>query len=192
MPSASPIIGRNLGRYRIIEPVGAGGMGVVFRAHDERLDRDVALKILSPGTLGDETARQRFRNEALTLSKFSHPHVAYIFDFDTEDGIDFLVMEFVDGVTLHRKLREGAFPQEEVIRLGEQIANALGEIAKFGMVHRDLKPANVVLTPSGDAKLLDFGLAKLLPMNEVTRSSKAGADLAGTLPYMSPEQLKGQ
>jgi eukaryotic-like serine/threonine-protein kinase len=167
-------------------------MGVVFRAHDERLDRDVALKILSPGTLGDETARQRFRNEALTLSKFSHPHVAYIFDFDTEDGIDFLVMEFVDGVTLHRKLREGAFPQEEVIRLGEQIANALGEIAKFGMVHRDLKPANVVLTPSGDAKLLDFGLAKLLPMNEVTRSTKAGADLAGTLPYMSPEQLKGQ
>ena len=167
-------------------------MGVVFRAHDERLDRDVALKILSPGTLINESARQRFRNEALTLSKFSHPNVAYIFDFDTENGIDFLVMEFVEGVTLHHKVREGAFPEEEVTRLGAQIANALGEIAKFGMVHRDLKPANIVLTPGGDVKLLDFGLAKLLPMNEITRSSGASPDLAGTLPYMSPEQLKGQ
>jgi len=192
MPAVSPIVGRNLGRYRIIDQVGAGGMGVVFRAHDERLGRDVALKILSPGTLGDEKARRRFRNEALTLSKFSHPNVAYIFDFDTCDGIDFLVMEFVDGVTLQHKLRDGAFPEEEVIRLGEKIANALGEIAKFGLVHRDLKPTNVMLTPSGEPKLLDFGLAKLLPANDVTRSQGEAVDLAGTLPYMAPERLRGQ
>jgi eukaryotic-like serine/threonine-protein kinase len=192
MPAVSPIVGRNLGRYRIIEQVGAGGMGVVFRAHDERLHRDVALKILSPGTLGDQKARQRFRNEALTLSKFSHPNVAYIFDFDTQDEIDFLVMEFVEGVTLHHKLRDGAFPEEEVIRLGVQIANALGEIAKFGLVHRDLKPSNVVLTPSGETKLLDFGLAKLLPANDVTCSQGEAPNLAGTLPYMSPERLRGQ
>lgn len=192
MPAVSLIVGQNLGRYRIIDQVGAGGMGVVFRAHDERLHRDVALKILSPGILGDEKARRRFRNEALTLSKFSHPNVAYIFDFDAYDGIDFLVMEFVDGVTLQHKLRDGAFPEEEVIRLGEEIANALGEIAKFGLVHRDLKPTNVMLTPSGEAKLFDFGLAKLLPANDVTRSQGEAVDLAGTLPYMSPERLRGQ
>ena len=92
------------------------------------MHRDVALKILSPGILGDEKARRRFRNEALTLSKFSHPNVAYIFDFDAYDGIDFLVMEFVDGVTLQHKLRDGAFPEEEVIRLGEEIANALAKL----------------------------------------------------------------
>ncbi len=169
-------------------------MGVVYRAHDQRLDRDVALKVLPPGTLADDAARKRFRKEALTLSRLSHTNVAHIYDFDTEDGIDFLVMEFVPGVTLEQKLTEGRFPEAQVVRLGAQIAKTLEEVSEFGIVHRDLKPANIILSPKGDAKLLDFGLAKLLRIKEteVTQSLGNVRELAGTLRYMTPEQLRGE
>ena len=194
MAVVSPILGRTLGHYRVVEQVGAGGMGVVYRAHDERLDRDVALKVLPPGTLADDAARKRFRKEALTLSRLSHTNVAHIYDFDTEDGIDFLVMEFVPGVTLEQRLTECRFPEEEVVRLGGQIARTLEEVSEFGIVHRDLKPANIILSPKGEAKLLDFGLAKLLRTKEteVTQTLGNTKEFAGTLRYMTPEQLKGK
>jgi len=191
MAVSSSIIGRTLGHYRVLEQVGAGGGGVVFRAHDERLDRDVALKVLRPGVLADEAARSRFRKEALTLSRLSHSHIAHVYDFDSQDGVDFLVMEFVRGVTLQNKLAAGPFPEEEVIHLGKQIATTMEEVSEFGIVHRDLKPANIILTPAGDAKLLDFGLAKLMRGDDVTASMQERSEMAGTLPYMSPEQIRG-
>src|ERR1700730_16172282 len=117
MSPAPSNIGQTLGHYRILEQIGAGGMGVVYRAHDERLDRNVALKVLPAGTLTDENARRRFHKEALTLSKLSHPNIATVHDFDTQDGMDFLVMEYVTGVTLEKKLASGSLPETEVVAL---------------------------------------------------------------------------
>ncbi|MBI3665485.1 MAG: serine/threonine protein kinase, partial [Acidobacteria bacterium] len=134
------MIGRTLGHYRILEKIGAGGMGEVYRAHDERLDRDVALKILPSGTLHDESARKRFRKEALTLAKLSHSNIATIFDFDTQEGVDFLAMEYVAGLTLAQKLAAGLLPEQEVVNLGIEIAAALEEADANGIIHRDLKP----------------------------------------------------
>ncbi len=155
------MIGKTLSHYRVVEKIGAGGMGEVYRARDEHLGRDVALKVLPAGTLGDEHARKRFRKEALALSKLNHPNIATVFDFDTQDGTDFLVMELVEGVTLSDKLAGGPLPEKEITRLGMQLAEALEEAHEQGVVHRDLKPGNVMVTPKGHAKILDFGLAKL-------------------------------
>src|SRR5271154_1848292 len=188
------MIGQTLGHYRILEKVGAGGMGVVYRAHDEQLERDVALKVLPPGTITDNSSRRQFRKEALALGKLSHPNIETIYEFDTQDGIDFLVMEYVPGNTLAERLGSGALPEKEVVALGMQIVAALEQAHERGIVHRDLKPRNIAITERGQAKVLDFGLAKLLPkVNELTASDtltdpQAGA---GTLPYMPPEQLQG-
>ncbi len=169
-------------------------MGVVFRAHDQRLDRDVALKVLRPGALVDESTRMRFRKEALTLSRLNHPHLAHIYDFDTQYGIDFLVMEFVEGATLAHRIEKGTFPEKEVLELGAQIAQTLQEAHEKSVIHRDLKPANIMVTPTGQIKLLDFGLAKLLKPADTatTQSFTEQREAAGTLPYMSPEQLRGE
>ncbi|MCH7985462.1 MAG: protein kinase [Acidobacteria bacterium] len=188
------MIGKTLSHYRVVEKIGAGGMGEVYRARDEHLGRDVALKVLPAGTLGDEHARKRFRKEALALSKLNHPNIATVFDFDTQDGTDFLVMELVEGVTLSDKLAGGPLPEKEITRLGMQLAEALEEAHERGVVHRDLKPGNVMVTPKGQAKILDFGLAKLLrPVSETatTESFTETQGVAGTLPYMAPEQLRG-
>jgi len=112
------LVGQTLGHYRILEQIGAGGMGVVYRAHDERLDRDVALKVLPAGALSDEAARKRFRKEAIALSKLNHPNIATIHDFDTQDGTDFLVMEYIPGVTLTDRVSGGPLPEKEIARLG--------------------------------------------------------------------------
>jgi serine/threonine protein kinase len=125
MGTPSQPVGQVLGHYRILEQIGAGGMGVVYRAHDERLDRDVALKVLPRNSLADEAARKRFRKEALTLSKLNHANVAQVHDFDTQGGIDFLVMEYVSGVTLAGKLANQPLPEKQVLALGEQIAKTL-------------------------------------------------------------------
>src|ERR1700675_3618868 len=189
------MIGQTLGHYRVVVQIGAGGMGLVFRAHDERLERDVALKILPPGTLTDENARQRFRKEALTLSKLSHPNVATVFDFDSQDGVDFLVMELIPGVTLDEKLSAGALPEKEVVRLGGRLAEALAAAHAERVIHRDLKPGNLRLMPDGRLKVLDFGLAKLLqPIapDAATESLSKTHGAVGTLPYMAPEQLQGE
>jgi serine/threonine-protein kinase len=188
------MIGQTLGHYRILEKVAAGGMGVVYRARDEQLDRDVALKVLPPGTLTDDTARRHFRKEAMTLAKVNHPNIETVFEFGTQDGMDFLVMEYVPGKTLADRLAGGTLPEKEVVVLGMQIAAALEEAHERGVVHRDLKPANIAITEKGRAKVLDFGLAMLLrPVNEGTTETFSDSQAAaGTLPYMPPEQLTGE
>ncbi len=186
------MLGQTLSHYRILHRVAAGGMGVIYCARDERLERDVALKVLPEGSLADAAARARFRNEALALSRLNHPAIATIFDFDSEDGTDFLVMEYVSGTTLSEKIAAGALPEAEVLDLGVQIAEALESAHEQGVIHRDLKPANIVVNPRGRVKVLDFGLAKLLePSGRAVSSGSDGAAMAGTLAYMAPEQFTG-
>jgi eukaryotic-like serine/threonine-protein kinase len=186
-------IGQVFGHYRIVEQIGAGGMGVVYRAHDERLDRDVALKVLPAGALADEAAHKRFRKEALTLAKLKHPNVATVHDFDTNGGIDFLVMEYVDGMTLTDKVAQGAMLEDDVLTLGTEIAKTLEVAHNRGVVHRDLKPGNIMVTSQGDVKLLDFGLATLLRASDTTTDAFTNNPvISGTLFYMAPEQLRGE
>jgi len=188
------LVGLMLGHYRVTEKIGVGGMGEVFRAHDQHLDRDVAIKVLPPGTLTDESARKRFHKEALTLSKLNHPNVATIHDFDTQQGVDFLVMEYIPGITLSDKLANRPLPEKEIINLGTQLAEGLSAAHEHGIVHRDLKPGNLRLTDDGRLKILDFGLAKLrLPVSPTaaTESLSETQGMAGTLLYMAPEQILG-
>ena len=191
------MIGKTLSHYRILEPLGAGGMGEVYRARDEHLDRDVAVKVLSRVALDDSTIRERFRREAHVLSRLSHPGVATVFDFDTQDGVDFLVMEYVPGGTLGALLARGPLPLDEIARLGAAIGDALEDAHRRGFLHRDLKPGNVVLTAAGTPKILDFGLAGLLHEVQAAASTAATAltragVVMGSLPYMAPEQLRGE
>ena len=186
------MIGQTLGHYRLLEKIGSGGMGVVYRAYDEQLERDVALKVLPSGAFSDDTSRRHFRKEALALAKLNHPNIETIYDFDSQNGTDFLVMEYVSGKTLEQTLAGGPLPEKEVLALGMQIAAAMEEAHNRGVVHRDLKPRNIAITVQGQAKVLDFGLAKLLahPAGdgaETLTDTRAGA---GTLPYMPPEQLE--
>ncbi len=177
------MIGQTLGHYRIVERIGAGGMGEVYRAHDEQLDRDVALKVLPAGTLTDEAARKQFRKEALALAKLNHPNIETVFEFNTQDGVDFLAMELIAGSSLNQKLKAGPLQEREIVRLGMQFAEGLAAAHEQGVVHRDLKPSNLMVTPDGRLKILDFGLAKLLqPATEleVTQSATEAHALAGT------------
>ena len=186
--------GLTLGRYKIEEQIGAGGMGVVYRARDQRLDRDVALKVLPPGSLTDEDLRSRFRKEALALSRLTHPNIAVVHDFDTHDGIDFLVMELVPGITLEEKLLFGAPDEPEVVGLITQLLEGLAAAHERGVIHCDIKPSNLRVTPDGRLKILDFGLAKLLKHGDaasLTASITQNYGVTGTLAYMSPEQLRG-
>ncbi|HEU4940372.1 MAG TPA: protein kinase [Candidatus Eisenbacteria bacterium] len=186
------MIGTTLSHYRILEPLGTGGMGEVYLARDEHLDRDVAVKVLQRGMLADPAARERFRREARVLARLSHPGVATIYDFDTQDSLDFLVMEYVPGGTISTRLAAGPFSMPDVVRVGASIADALEEAHRRGFLHRDLKPGNVVLTAEGAPKILDFGIAGLLSggAGQVTELTQTGTIL-GSLPYMAPEQLRG-
>lgn len=184
--------GQKLGRYSIVEPIGTGGMGTVYRARDEKLERFVAIKILSPGLVTGNEARRRFRKEALALAKLSHPHIAAVYDVGEQDGVDYLVMECVPGQTLAAILKNGALPVDRATSLVLEIAGALEEAHEHGVVHRDLKPANVMFTPKGHAKVLDFGIAKLLaPLTPDATASMETGFLIGTPLYMSPEQAQG-
>lgn len=170
-------------------------MGEVYRARDERLERDVAIKVLPVGTLTDQAARTRFRKEALALARLNHANIGVVYDFDTQNGTDFLVMEYIGGTTLASQLTNGALPEKEAVKLGQQVAAALEEAHERGVIHRDLKPGNILVTPKKQAKVLDFGLARLLKYEgdiaatETSTGTEAGA---GTLPYMAPEQLRGE
>ena len=188
------MIGKTFSHYRILEKLGSGGMGVVYRARDEQLQRDVAIKVLPAGTLSTDDARRKFRREAQMLAQLNHPNIEAIYEFASEEGTDYLVMEFVPGMTLTEKLFTGALPQREIITLGLQIAAALDEAHQRGIVHLDLKPANIALASKGQAKVLDFGLAKFFHANEESTADNltSAASVAGTLPYISPEQLRGE
>src|SRR5215472_2693847 len=138
MATPAPLLGQMLGRYRILEQIGAGGMGCVFRAHDERLDRDVALKVLPSGSLADETSRRRFRKEARVLARLNHANVAMAFDYGREEGIDFIVTEYIPGITLNEKLVPGPLPEKTMLDLGLQLCSGLEAAHNEGIVHRDL------------------------------------------------------
>src|SRR5262245_11403851 len=192
--------GTRLGPYELLSPLGAGGMGEVWRGKDTRLDRSVAVKILPAGFAGDEERRIRFEREAKTISSLSHPHICTLFDVGREGEAQFLVMELLEGESLADRLQKGPLPLEQVARFGAQVAEALDAAHKQGIVHRDLKPGNVVLTKSG-AKLLDFGLARpgagiggLSDSTEMPTQAKPltnAGTLLGTFQYMAPEQLEG-
>jgi len=195
-----PQAGSRLGPYELAAPIGAGGMGEVWRGRDTRLDRSVAVKILPAGFAQDEDRRQRFEREARTISSLNHPHICTLFDVGRENGTQYLVMELLDGESLADRLQKGPLPLEQVVKLGSQVADALEAAHKQGIVHRDLKPGNVVLTKTG-AKLLDFGLARPAAGGPVPSSSTelatevkpltSAGTLLGTFQYMAPEQIEG-
>ena len=192
---ATNLVGQRLGHYRFMERVGIGGMGEVYRAHDEHLDREVAIKVLSVGTLADENARRQFRNEALACSKLTHPNIATVYDFDSQDGADFLVTEYVAGQTLPEIVAAGPLAEDQVLSLGRQLAEGLAAAHQCGIVHRDVKPGNLRMTADGRLKILDFGLARPLHVvsaDTPTTSSSDQIGVAGTLAYMAPEQLRGE
>jgi eukaryotic-like serine/threonine-protein kinase len=194
--------GTQLGPYEILSAVGAGGMGEVYRARDTRLDRTVAIKIL-PDHLADRAElRERFEREARTVASLNHPHICTLFDIGHQDGIDYLVMEYLEGETLSERLKKGPLPLEKVLQYAIEIADALDKAHRKGITHRDLKPGNIMLTKPG-AKLLDFGLAKLkqevVPANVQLSQLPTANDpltaqgtIVGTLQYMAPEQLEGR
>jgi hypothetical protein len=195
--------GTKLGPYEIVSAVGAGGMGEVYRARDTRLDRVVALKILPAHLSDNPEARQRFEREARAISSLNHPNICTLFDVGCHNGIDFLVMEFLDGQTLGDRLLKGPVPAEKLLKYGAEICSGLERAHKSGVIHRDLKPSNIMLTKAG-VTLMDFGLAKStsapdLPPSSVTASMKADGQpltaegtLVGTFQYMSPEQVEGR
>jgi tetratricopeptide (TPR) repeat protein/TolB-like protein/predicted Ser/Thr protein kinase len=197
-PFLSELVGSSVSHYRISEKLGAGGMGEVFKAEDVKLGRKVALKFL-PETLSDDPgALERFEREARAASAIGHPNICTIYEIGEHDGRPFIAMELVEGRTLAEKLKSGPMAIEEALRIARQMAEALEEAHEHDIIHRDLKPANVIVTAKGRAKILDFGLAKLLrpispdaPTAEESLLTRAGA-VMGTVPYMAPEQLKGE
>ncbi|MGE5344984.1 MAG: protein kinase domain-containing protein, partial [Acidithiobacillales bacterium] len=192
--------GARLGPYEIVAPLGAGGMGEVYKAKDTRLGRDVALKVLPEQFSSSPESRQRFEREARSISQLSHPRICALYDIGREGETEYLVMEYLEGETLSERLARGPLSLEQTLRYGSDIANALDEAHRQGVVHRDLKPGNVMLTKTG-VKLLDFGLAKTLarepPPGSLTAAPTAARDITeagtilGTVSYMAPEQLEG-
>ena len=199
--------GSRLGPYEIAAPLGAGGMGEVYRALDSRLGREVAIKVLPQHLSANAEVRARFEREAKLVSSLNHPNICTLFDVGREGDTDYLVMELVDGETLAARLARGALPAADVLRLGAQIADALSRAHRAGVIHRDLKPGNVMLTKSG-AKLMDFGLARATGLASPEGASGLTAALSqsptmaapltaegtivGTFQYMAPEQLEGR
>src|SRR5216684_5492677 len=188
--------GDRVGSYEIRAPLGAGGMGEVYRAFDDRLEREVALKFLSAAVLADEQARRSIREEALALSRLNHPHICTVFEIGEAGGQTYIAMEYVEGRTLSDLVRhEGGLPIEAAGLYAAQIAGALAHAHERGVLHRDLKSSNVIITPDGRAKVLDFGLARRLReavVDESTHTMTQVGQVSGTLAYIAPEVLRGQ
>ncbi|MGB0103744.1 MAG: serine/threonine-protein kinase, partial [Candidatus Sulfotelmatobacter sp.] len=205
--------GTKLGPYEIQSPLGAGGMGEVYRARDTRLDRTVAVKVLASHLSSSPELKQRMEREGRAISSLNHPHICQLYDIGSQNGTDYLVMEFLEGETLAERLRKGAMPLAEVYKIGIAVAEALAVAHRSGIVHRDLKPGNIMLT-AGGAKLMDFGLAKPLGLQSAGTGSGSAApsftaaatmsgpsplsplttagSIIGTIQYMSPEQIEGK
>src|ERR1700722_19344690 len=204
--------GTKLGPYEVQSPLGAGGMGEVYRALDTRLDRTVAIKVLASLLSSSPELKQRMEREARSISSLNHPHICQLYDIGSQNGADYLVMEFLEGETPAERLKKGALPLAEIYKIGIAVAEALAVARRKGIVHRDLKPGNIMLTQSG-AKLMDFGLAK--PIGIANTGSGSGAapsftavatlsgpsplsplttagSIIGTIQYMSPEQIEGK
>src|SRR5690242_13289145 len=195
--------GKKLGPYEVLAPLGAGGMGEVYRARDTRLGREVAIKVLPSHLSSNPDLKTRFEREAKAISGLNHPHICTLHDVGHQDGVDFLVMELLEGESLDKRLERGPLPLKQALEVGVEIADALEKAHKSGIVHRDLKPGNIVLTKAG-AKLLDFGLAKP-PSSQLANFSSdsptvptlskpltAEGTIIGTYQYMAPEQLEGK
>ncbi len=187
------MIAERIGRYRIVRPLGSGGFGEVYLVEDPNLQRPVALKILSQA---DEKAKRRFVREAITASKLSHPNVAVVYEAGEADGTAFIAMQYVEGETLREKLRHGPLTVQEAVRIAGEVADALDDAHKHGIVHRDIKPGNIMIDSHGHAKVLDFGIAKVMELDALTSDSTAVAEttagkFVGTLQYVSPEQAGG-
>ena len=199
IPTALDLLGRNLGHYRIIEKIGEGGMGEVYRATDARLGRDVAIKILPEAFARDPERLARFEREARVLASLNHPNIATIHGVEEAEGVRFLVLELVEGVALREKLADGALPTKSLVRLATQIAEGLAKAHAADVIHRDLKPENVMLAEDGHAKILDFGLAKTSAEDDDSDTAAPTAAFVkteagrvmGTTSYMSPEQARG-
>ena len=195
--------GTRLGSYEVLQPLGAGGMGEVYRARDTKLNREVALKVLPTGFAADADRLGRFQREARTLAELNHPHIAHVHGLEEANGIRAIVMELVEGEDLSARLARGAIPLDEALPIARQIAEALEEAHARGIIHRDLKPANIKIRDDGTVKVLDFGLAKafdpadgssaaLANSPTLTAQATAMGVLLGTAAYMAPEQAKGK
>ena len=193
------IAGTKLGPYEIVALLGTGGMGEVYRAHDTKLGRDVALKLLPPRFAADADRVSRLEREAQLLASLNHPHIGAIYGFEDAGNVPALVLELVDGDTLDERVRRCPLPLSDAFTIAQQIADALDAAHRTGIIHRDLKPSNIKITPDGVVKVLDFGLAKAFSapgpapdLSTMTASGTIGGLILGTAAYMSPEQARGQ
>ncbi|MGH9858267.1 MAG: protein kinase domain-containing protein, partial [Acidobacteriota bacterium] len=191
--------GTRLDQYEILSPIGAGGMGEVYRARDTRLGRDVAIKVLPERLAADSEALGRFEREAKALAALSHPNILAIFDFGTENGVTYAVMELLEGEPLRKKIARGPIPSNKLLEIASAITEGLAAAHSRGIIHRDLKPENIFLISAGGVKILDFGLARLEPVGKAEGESRMATisgtqpgTVLGTIGYMSPEQVRGQ